>query len=129
MFLKKKILLASLLFFFCFSKIFAAQNSLSDSVDVKHYNINLNIDFTNSQINGSCDVKIFSLVNGLNYLPLDLEQLNVDSVKFNGANLVFNYTTPRLHINLFSTMNIGDSAATTLGTCSSGSMKSVGLKG
>jgi hypothetical protein len=26
-------------------------------------------------------------------------------------------------------MNIGDSAATTLGTCSSGSMKSVGLKG
>lgn len=99
------------IFYFLFSPFaFASQNSLSDSVNVKHYGINLNIDFTNSQINGSCDVKIFSLVNGLNYLPLDLEQLNVDSVKYNGTNLVFSYATPRIHINLATAMNIGDSA-------------------
>ncbi len=87
----------------------AADNSRSDTLDVLHYQINL--DFTemdNSYINGSCLLEISSKIDGLEEVLLDLQGLEVSNVIVDGNLVNFEYNSPLLKIELDSPMNIGD---------------------
>lgn len=104
----KKILLI-ILFISSFNLSAFASNW--DSLDVKHYRINLDIVYLSQQtISGYTDVKFEATQNGLNHLELMLLQLTVDSVKLNTANLTYSYNDTIIDISLPSTMNSGDSA-------------------
>ncbi len=62
-----------------------ASNERSDTIDVLNYNITLDVNFGNSTISGNSIVKFSPKMNNIDYLALDLLDLTVDSVHFNGA--------------------------------------------
>ncbi|MBI2967447.1 MAG: T9SS type A sorting domain-containing protein [Bacteroidetes bacterium] len=69
-----------------------ALNSRSDTIDILHYTINLNItDFTNKKIRGNCNIFFKPKMDGITNIRFDLLQLTVDSVIFNGTPLTFSY--------------------------------------
>ncbi len=83
----------------------------SDSIDIDHYNIYLDVtDFTSFTLSGRTDVYFKPLVNGISKIDLDLIGLTVDSIKDAGGNLL-THTNQGLgfRTNLSSTYNIGDS--------------------
>lgn len=91
------------------SRALSAFNSRSDSIDIKHYDISLNItDFTTKVITGNCEISFKSKVNGLNRLDLDLLKLIVDSVRLGTSQLGFTYNDTLLKVNI-PVMNTGDS--------------------
>src|SRR5689334_11364011 len=50
----------------------------SDTIDVLHYGINLNVtSFIDSTISGNCEVQFKSKMNGINKILLDLQSLVV----------------------------------------------------
>lgn len=77
----KKILFLFLMVILC-SRALNAQHSYgSDSIDILHYNINLSImDLPQHEIAGFTEVTARVIPNGLYNFPLDLQQLNVDSI-------------------------------------------------
>jgi aminopeptidase N len=82
----------------------------SDSLDVLHYNINLDISFlSNHSIKGYTELTIVPLYNSMNQISLDLLHLNVDSV-FIGSSSIQNwqYNDTLIQIPLLSNINIGD---------------------
>lgn len=84
-------------------------NQRSDSMDVLHYHVNLNItSVTSSPISGYTEVKVVPKINGLTTLNLDLLKLTVDSIKMNGNLLTYNYNDTLLKINLGNSYNIND---------------------
>lgn len=88
----------------------SALNSRSDTIDITHYNVDLDItDFVTKIIKGSCEISFKSKVNGVNELPLDLLRLTVDSVKQNNSMLAFSYNDTLLRVAI-PTLNAGDSA-------------------
>ncbi len=88
----------------------------ADSVDIKHYNLRLDIrDFSTHVLKGSADVIFKPLVNGINKIDLDLLGLTVDSVKdAGGALLTYSPHGLGFRTNLSSTYNIGDSTQITV---------------
>lgn len=81
----------------------------SDTIDILHYAINLNItDFTNRKISGFTEVRFTPKQNNIQYLRLDLLKLSVDSVEMNGNNLSFHHNDTLLSINLNNTYNTTD---------------------
>ncbi len=112
--MRKIVIFLNLLFFFSFHSISQSSSSLalvSDSIDVLHYNINLDIAFKYSnQINGFTDIKLKSKLNNVGNITLELLMLNVDSVLISGTNNVFTYLANKIHIPLQTTLNTGDSA-------------------
>ncbi len=92
-----------------------ANNSRSDTVDILNYTINLNItDFTTKVISGNTAVKFTPKMNGVSYLNLDLLKMTIDSIKFSGATLVYNYNDTLLRVTLPTTHNIGDTSTATV---------------
>lgn len=92
-----------------------ATNMRSDTIDVLHYKIHLDItDFAGSSINGNTIVTIAARMNGVTELCLDLLELNVDSVKSGSTMLAFTYNDTLLKITLPATMNIGDTSDVTV---------------
>lgn len=88
----------------------------SDSIDIKHYNIYLDVtDFTTFDLTGSTDVIFKPLVNGISMIDLDLIGLAVDSVKDASGNPL-SFTTQGLgfRVNLGAIYNIGDSTQVTV---------------
>lgn len=82
----------------------------SDSLDVLHYNIDLDISFLSTRsISGFTELKIVPLYNALNSISLDLLHLNLDSV-FIGTNKIQNwqFNDTLITIPLQTTINIGD---------------------
>ena len=72
----------------------------SDSIDVLHYTINLNItDFTTHTITGNTELQITPVVDNVNNIALDLLQLTVDSVQINGTTTTFYYNDTLLNIS------------------------------
>ncbi|MEP7264245.1 MAG: M1 family aminopeptidase, partial [Bacteroidota bacterium] len=84
--------------------------SVSDSLHVIHYNINIeNINFTLHTIKASCSVTIQAKQNNVSAIPLSLLELTVDSVKINGSSMVFSYNDTTLIIPAPSPMQLNDS--------------------
>lgn len=100
----KKTLVLIVLSFLCF-KTFAATNQRSDTIDIKKYQINLNItDYTNQQISGNVAIDFTTKLNSTNSIVLDLLMMNIDSVKFNNNPTSYIYNSPYLKINFGTTL-------------------------
>ncbi len=97
-----------------YHKFNRAENSISDSIDVLNYNIYLDItDFGNSIIAGNCEVTFTPKVNGIQQLPLDLLQLNIDSI-VSGGILTYTYNDTLLLIDLPASLNTTDTSSVTV---------------
>ncbi len=88
----------------------SAANERSDSIDVLNYAIHLDItDFQNQKIAGFTDVTVTAEGNeSFSQLPLDLLELQVDSVKQNQQVVPFTYNDTLLVAQLTATMSAGD---------------------
>lgn len=98
------------------SQVVFPHDTRSDSVDIKHYNIRLDLrDFSTYVLYGSTDVVFKPLVNGINSLDLDLLDLTVDSIKDEGG-VLLSHTNHGLgfRTNLGATYNTGDSTHITV---------------
>ncbi|MDX2001950.1 MAG: M1 family aminopeptidase [Chitinophagales bacterium] len=89
--------------------LLAAESSRTDTFDVAHYEINLDIsNLASQQLKGYCTVTAVSKINGLNHIDLDLLQLNVDSVKIGSTATGFNYNDTLLSVQLATAINAND---------------------
>lgn len=81
----------------------------TDSFDVKHYNINLDIrDFIGQKISGYTDINIKSKVNGLQNVRLDLLKLSINKITIGQTNLNYTYNDTVLLVDLGTARNTND---------------------
>ncbi|MCX7744917.1 MAG: M1 family metallopeptidase [Flavobacteriales bacterium] len=81
----------------------------SDSVDILHYEIRLDIsDFTNKIIQGFTSLHVKSKINGLTQLVLDLKGMTVDSIKIGTSHCIYSRTGEKLYIELGSNYQTDD---------------------
>ncbi len=90
------------------SLYYAPENLRSDTFDVLHYAIHLDIDFSNTQISGFTDVVIVPKMNGQSSVRLDLLKMTIDSIKVNNQLVSFLYNDTLLSVSLGGIKNIGD---------------------
>jgi len=89
--------------------LFKSLNSVSDSIDIIKYTIHLDAtDFTNYTTRSWCTIDFESLVNNLEFLPLDLKGQTVDSVIHINGPLQFNHIGEKLIISLNQPMAQGE---------------------
>jgi aminopeptidase N len=92
-----------------------ATNLRSDTIDILHYHIQLDItDFAGQTIKGFTTISFAARINNVTEINLDLLQLNVDSIKIGSALLSYTYNDTLLKVALPATMNIGDTADVTV---------------
>lgn len=92
-----------------------ATNLRSDTVDIRNYNITLNItDFSTNVITGNTTLTFAPKINGVTQLRLDLLELTVDSVYMNGTPVTHSHNDTLIHIILDMTYNIGDTQSVTV---------------
>lgn len=91
-------------------KLFACgSNARSDSIDVLNYAVSLDLtNFSNQTIQAYCEVTFTAKQDGVEALPLDLLDLTVDSVTWQGAQLNFDYDGLLLDIHLPQPVNVND---------------------
>ena len=95
--LRLLMLIASLFCGNLFAQTSAIYNLRSDTVDVLHYEVNLNItDFAGKSIAGNTKIKMSPKMFSVNSVSFDLLSLTVDSVMYNGVALTFLYNSPLL---------------------------------
>lgn len=88
-----------------------ANNSLSDSIDILHTQIKLDItDFTTDTIRGGARIRFAARVNNITVLPVDLLGMTIDSVVMNASQLTYTYDDTLLSISLAAAMNTGDTS-------------------
>lgn len=88
-----------------------ALNSVSDTVDILNYQINLDMrNAANQMISGNCKVQFTPKVNGVGALDLDLRSLTVDSITYNGNLLVYTYNNILIHITMPTALTTADTA-------------------
>lgn len=86
-----------------------APDSRSDTFDVTHYGIHLDIvDLSQKRIDGYCDVSITSKINNLRKVNLDLLALTVDSVAYNGTSTTFIQNGELLEVTVSPGLLVGD---------------------
>lgn len=86
------------------------ENLRSDTIDILHYNINLDVtDFSGKTISGFTEVKFAPKMNNISSLTLDLHQLTVDSVIYNGPRN-FTYNDSIIVVDLNTTLNPTDTS-------------------
>lgn len=84
-------------------------NERSDTLDVIHYDITLDLTLmSNQQIKGSCTIDFVALMNNINLIHLDLEELTVDSVTDVNGTLAFSHNSPDLFVTPSSVLNTSD---------------------
>ncbi len=67
-------------------------NERSDTIDILHYNINLDFtEFNQATISGFCEISIKTKMDNVNSITLDLLDLNIDSVETQGTMLNYTY--------------------------------------
>ncbi len=92
-----------------------ASNERSDTIDILNYNITLEvINFSQGIINGNCKVTFSPKMDNINYLALDLLDLTVDSVHFNGQPVSYVHDGLLLEIFYPSPLNTTDTADVTV---------------
>lgn len=86
------------------------QRALSDTVDVLNYELHLTVtNLTQQIISGQAGIRFTTPLNGLSQLPLELKQLQADSVKTdNGITLAFTHSNERLLITMDQPVLAGD---------------------
>ncbi|MGQ9847443.1 MAG: M1 family aminopeptidase [Bacteroidales bacterium] len=84
--------------------------SHSDSIDVVHYDIHLEItDFVNQTISGYVELTVVSKINNLNQVNLDLLEMIIDSITVNDIKIpAFTYDGRTVQIPLPSIVNTND---------------------
>jgi len=92
-----------------YSKTSSSTALASDSIDVLHYDIHLDIanQFTN-QLSGYTEVKLTPKINAIRNITLELLYLSVDSVKINNTMNTFSYTNNKIAIPLTIAATIND---------------------
>ncbi|MBN1252150.1 MAG: M1 family metallopeptidase [Bacteroidales bacterium] len=98
--MRKKIISITIICFLTLQFINAQENNHRDSVDIIHYQINM--DFSNLsdfQLKGNTILKITAKKDELNSIALDLLELNIDKVFLNNIETKFNYNSSVLRIN------------------------------
>ncbi len=93
-----------------------ASNSRSDSFDIIHYNIKVDItSYTSKKLKGECTVFYSPKMEGLNTITLDLLGLTVDSLKSTtGENLAFTHQGISLVVTLPAALAVGETGALTV---------------
>lgn len=80
-----------------------------DSIDVLHYNLNVNLQSISSkQISGQTELVCRPKYNGVQTVILDLQKLSVSSITANKQNAVFTQTDSTIRIQLPSSISITD---------------------
>ncbi len=113
--MKKNILILASFFLIC-NLSFSQTHGRSDTLDVLHYDIHLQItDFVNKSISGHTIVNITPLINSRNVIKLDLLALNIDSIYIGDVkNTNYTYNDTLLTIHLANSININDTIKTTV---------------
>lgn len=89
-----------------------ATNGRSDTFDILHTNINLEvIDFSGKKINGYCEIEFTPKVADITVFPLDLEALTIDSVWFDGVSATYSYDNLLLEIDLPQAVAVAETAS------------------
>ena len=87
----------------------------SDTFDIRHYDIHLDVtNYGGGTIKGWTTVSFAARMDGLDHIRFDLFALMVDSVRADGAPVVFAHDGQFLDISLPAVMNTGDEAALTV---------------
>jgi hypothetical protein len=88
------------------------QGALSDTVDVINYELHLTVtNLAQQTISGQAGIRFTTPLNGLSQLPLELKQLQVDSVKSdNGTSLAFTHSNERILITMDQPVSAGDTS-------------------
>jgi len=96
---------------FTFSYLHAATpDTRSDSFNISHYSITLDLSNLSSQaLSGHCELKGISVIDKLDRLSLELYKLKVDSVTQNGKSIVFQYNDSLLTPHFGKQINTNDS--------------------
>lgn len=90
------------------SLYYSPENMRSDTFDVLHYGIHLEIQFSPNQIAGYTDVIIHPKMNNQSSVRLDLLKLLVDSIKVDNTLTTYFYNDTLLSVVLPSPKNIAD---------------------
>lgn len=90
------------------SLYYSAENMRSDTFDVLHYDIHLEMVFSTTQIQGYTIVKIVPKMNNQTSVSLDLLKMQIDSVKVNNLTVTYFYNDTLLRVNFGSIKNVGD---------------------
>lgn len=86
-----------------------ATNSRSDTLDVLHYDIHLNItNLSTQQLTGHCVVTLTPKMDNINQVLLDLEDLEATAVTVNNIPAEYTQSNVLMRINLPETISIGD---------------------
>lgn len=81
-------------------------NKRSDTIDVKIYKLHLDVtDFNTNIIKASCQVNFQAKMNNVSGISLDLLNLQVDSVYYQGQNAVYTYDGELLRVNFGETLS------------------------
>ncbi|MBI5917303.1 MAG: T9SS type A sorting domain-containing protein [Bacteroidetes bacterium] len=90
-------------------------NARSDSIDILNYAVSLDLtQFAQQILTASCEITFTAKQDGLDFLPLDLLNLTVDSVTSQGTPLVFDYDNLLLNVHLPAPLNVGQTMAVTV---------------
>ncbi|MFN8395777.1 MAG: hypothetical protein U0176_14165, partial [Bacteroidia bacterium] len=109
-----------------------AQATNSDSLDVIHYDINVD-----TMVNGTVqkyikartDIQVVSTVNSLSSITLDLLRFTVDSIHVDGVNASFSYNDTLLAIHPSLAPVMGDTAEISVWYQGRGSLDAGGFGG
>lgn len=90
-------------------------NMRSDTLDVIEYQMKMDLTAMSSQnLKASCKVTFESKMNGIDGISLDLLQLTVDSVQWNGQDLTYTYNDTLLRVSFLAPLNSGDQSSVTV---------------
>ncbi len=90
----------------------AATNQRSDTADLQHITIHLDIsNLGSNSIAGHTEIQFKSKVNNLSHLLLDLQNMTIDSVVQQNTILSYQYTSPLLNVQLNAAMAVNDTSS------------------
>ncbi len=86
-------------------------NARSDSIDILNYDLTLDLtNFAGQVITASCELTFAAKQDSISALPLDLLNLEIDSVLMNGQTLGYDYDNLLLNVQLPAALPPGDTA-------------------
>ncbi len=105
-----------LILFSCTYTLFGATPTISDSIDIRHFTIQLDItNYADQTISGSAELDLKMKVDNISNIPLDLTGLTVDSViDNNGNSLTYSHIGEQLKVQFAGILNTDDSIKITV---------------
>ncbi len=84
-------------------------NARSDSLDILNFNISLDLrNFTQQLIYATCEITFTARQDNIEFLPLDLLALTIDSITWQDSLLAYDYDDLLLNVHLPLPLNVGD---------------------